>query len=250
MGLPTIYQHIGGGGRQDVPESVGAGARAEASRQRRLCGMSDVTAPQATPDAAAGHDDYASTPHVVTSRYATVREAADVLGVSTETIRRMIRAGKLRAERVHRPQGTAFLVELPDATGHAAEDATDTAPSGRHNAAPEPALPPALLAAEAWARGVVEPLTRTIAEQQAQFSAQAETIGSLRAELAAVRAAETPVAAPQTPPPAEVATEAPEPVPWPYGPQLPSAPWWWRYWPSLLAAGAVLLIVAVLTGPW
>jgi hypothetical protein len=51
---------------------------------------------------------------------------------------------------------------------------------------------------------VVEPLTRTISEQQAQLIAQAETIGQLRAELAAARAPESPVAAP---------TAAPAPYP-------------------------------------
>jgi hypothetical protein len=49
-------------------------------------------------------------------------------------------------------------------------------------------LPPALQAAEAWARGVIEPLTRTIAEQQQQLVSQAETIGRLTAELEATAA--------------------------------------------------------------
>ena len=145
--------------------------------------MSDVTdanaSCQATPDATA----HATMPQAETSRYATVREAADFLGVSTETIRRMIRSGRLRGEKVHRPQGTAFLVELPDATGEATCDITNGATAGRHDATSDQALPPALLAAEAWARGVVEPLTRTIAEQQLQLVSQAETIGRQSAEL-------------------------------------------------------------------
>jgi excisionase family DNA binding protein len=177
--------------------------------------VSDVTTPQAAPDAAAGRDEHATTPLGVTSRYATVREAADELGVSTETIRRMIRAGRLRAERVHRPQGTAFLVELPAATGQATQDATDATALGRHNATPEPVLSPALLAAEAWARGVVGPLTETIAEQQRQLISQAETIGALRAELDALRAQHG------TPEPSG-STERPA------LPTEPSAPWWRR----------------------
>jgi hypothetical protein len=81
----------------------------------------------------------------------------------------------------------------------------------RHDATPDQALPPALLAAEAWARGVVEPLTRRIAEQQHQLLSQAETIGTLRAELAALRSA--------------------------------GRVRWYRRWRSWLAAGLVVAVV-------
>ena len=122
--------------------------------------MHEATDHTRTAEAAGDATAHTTTSQAVTSRYATVREAADVLGVSTETIRRMIRAGRLRAERVHRPQETAFLVELPDATVEATQDTMGDVTLGCHNAAPGQSLSPALLAAEAWARGVVEPLTK------------------------------------------------------------------------------------------
>src|SRR5437868_876390 len=53
----------------------------------------------------------------------TVAEAAAILGVNVVTVRRMIKRGQLEAERVHRPQGSAYLVTLP---GHGAPDGTPT----------------------------------------------------------------------------------------------------------------------------
>ncbi|HSH82842.1 MAG TPA: excisionase family DNA-binding protein [Herpetosiphonaceae bacterium] len=44
----------------------------------------------------------------------TIREAAQRLGVSTDTIRRQIRRGELTATRVHRGQGSVLYVEIPD----------------------------------------------------------------------------------------------------------------------------------------
>jgi excisionase family DNA binding protein len=44
---------------------------------------------------------------------ASVLEAAAILGVSPTTVRRMVRAGTLQAERVLRPQGHMFVVLLP-----------------------------------------------------------------------------------------------------------------------------------------
>jgi excisionase family DNA binding protein len=43
----------------------------------------------------------------------SVLEAARLLGVSPTTVRRMVRAGTLRAERVLRPQGHTFVVLVP-----------------------------------------------------------------------------------------------------------------------------------------
>jgi len=43
----------------------------------------------------------------------TVSEAAEALGVSHMTARRMIQRGQLEAERVLRPQGSAYFVLLP-----------------------------------------------------------------------------------------------------------------------------------------
>jgi excisionase family DNA binding protein len=54
----------------------------------------------------------------------TVRQAGARLGVSPTTIRRMIAAGELRAEREHRPQGARWIVLLDTET-----DAPHHAPS-------------------------------------------------------------------------------------------------------------------------
>jgi hypothetical protein len=80
--------------------------------------------------------------------------------------------------------------ELPDATDLATPAAAGVVMVGRPNATAEPSLPPALRATEAWARGVIEPLTRTIAEQQQLLIRQAEALGRLSsaAEAAAAEA--------------------------------------------------------------
>ena len=141
----------------------------------------------------------------------------------------MIRAGRLRAERVHRPQGTAFLVELPNATAEVAQDAMGDVSVGHHNATPGQPLSPALLAAAAWARGVVEPLSKTIAEQQQQLVSQAETIGRLTAENETLRAAQAALGT-------RTAPQSVETAPGPFSGQL-------HEW--IAAAVAVLAIVIV-----
>jgi excisionase family DNA binding protein len=44
----------------------------------------------------------------------TISEAARVLGVSVDTVKRRITAGQLAAHREARPQGSRWIVELPD----------------------------------------------------------------------------------------------------------------------------------------
>lgn len=59
----------------------------------------------------------------------TVRQAGARLAVSPTTIRRMIAAGELRAEREERPQGARWIVMLPaasDAPHHAPPRTGDT----------------------------------------------------------------------------------------------------------------------------
>src|SRR3954447_11088056 len=70
-------------------------------------------------------DGTASTGHV-TSQQVTVAEAAAILGVSVVTVRRMIKRGQLEAQRVIRPQGSAYVVTVPmHGTGNA-QDAPPT----------------------------------------------------------------------------------------------------------------------------
>ena len=99
---------------------------------------------------------------------------------------------------------------------------------------------------------MVEPLTRTIAEQQHQLVSQAETIGRQSAELEraasiavklsdeldAVKAENHALLARTGPPSAEPATDAP-------------APWWRSWWVWLVLLPLVLvtgLVVAVVLG--
>jgi hypothetical protein len=100
---------------------------------------------------------------VVTTAPVTIEQAAAILGVSASTIRRRIKAGSLRVEEARRPQGVVWLVHLPPGTGPASETATvDTAP-----------------------------VTTTASSSQPAgdaIAAQAEMIGTLRAENDALEA--------------------------------------------------------------
>src|SRR5215212_2953684 len=104
-----------------------------------------------------------------TSQRVSVPEAATLLGISVATVRRRIRAGQLRAETVHRPQGKAYVVVL--GSDHGERSATDqqVGTTARLTQSPGHAL-------AVWSATVLVPLVTTIAEQ-------AETIGTLRAEV-------------------------------------------------------------------
>jgi excisionase family DNA binding protein len=160
----------------------------------------------------------------------SIHEAAVMLGVSPTTVRRWVASGRLRSERYERPQGAVVRVFLgpeqatsdgvvrgqvppvqvpPDAPPRAAED-----------------VPPALTA---WLSAVLAPVLAELSISRQQLVSQAETIGELRAQLAAG----TQI----SPLEASGATVAPDPT---WG--LP-----WSRWPRGWIAGAatVLAIVAV-----
>ncbi len=114
---------------------------------------------------------------------ATLPEASRLLGVSESTVRRMVKAGRLEAERVLRPQGHVWMVMVP---------LPSTEPSaGSHQAsAREGEQPSSGDALATWTRSVLEPLVvelslmRQANERQAgQLISQAETIGRTTAEL-------------------------------------------------------------------
>jgi len=131
----------------------------------------------------------------VTFQQVTVSEAADILGVSTQTVRRMIRRGQLEGERVHRAQGSAYVVRLPDSAAAGDMDATATQqPSpnvSRSNATDQPAPAEAMVSLIQTTIGtVLGPLVgelaasrQTIERQAEQLVGQAETIGRQSAEL-------------------------------------------------------------------
>src|SRR5688500_12856491 len=103
----------------------------------------------------------------------TLREAAEVLGISLNTLRRRIAAGQVQAENVHRPQGHVWQIYWHGAPTqeHRAPDTMQE--DGAGTVQPSP---PALAQAEAMAaytRSLLEPLVQTIERQ-------AETIADLR----------------------------------------------------------------------
>ena len=122
-------------------------------------------------------------------------EAAGILGVSTQTVRRMVKRGRLEGQRVHRPQGSAFLVSLPAEDGAGDTDATATQqPAGNvsRSKRQEQAGTPELMAA--WSETFLGPIMARMAEQETTIREQAETIGREAAELAALRAQSTTLA--------------------------------------------------------
>ena len=165
-----------------------------------------------------------------THRFVPVAEAARMLGLSATTIRRKIDAGELEAERVVRPQGTAFLVKVPwDAPPRAGDapaspqDASETnrdAPGGAEQFT-SVVLP---LIAQ------IDGLRLAVERQAEQLVSQAETIGRQSAELRHARARIAEL------------EPAPDPFPRPSPPSPNAEPSRWRRW-WLAVAGAVLVLV-------
>jgi excisionase family DNA binding protein len=104
----------------------------------------------------------------------TVAEAAAILGVSTATVRRMVKRGQLEGQRVIRPQGSAFVVMMPAHASGITEDTTATQQSAgvtsRDNASPVAQL-------TAWSETFLVPLVAALERSQATVREQAETIG-------------------------------------------------------------------------
>jgi hypothetical protein len=139
----------------------------------------------------------------------TVAEAADILGESTATVRRMPKRGQLEGERVLRPQGSVFVVRLPAESTHASDTAGD-ASSTLHETGVMPrdnASAGAQLAA--WSETFLVPLVAALERSQVTVRAQAETIGRQSAEIEALRSA-------------QVSRE----------PSTPLRRLWARWWPS------------------
>src|SRR5688572_11968887 len=132
----------------------------------------------------------------------TLSEAARILGVSESTVRRLVKAGKLEAERVLRPQGHVWMVMVPAPSMDPPEDPPRWIGASPANPPEQPAASPALAA---WMRSVLEPLAaelgtsrqriedlgRENGRQSAELERAASTIVSLGDELAAERAKST-----------------------------------------------------------
>ena len=124
-----------------------------------------------------------------THRFVPVAEAARILGLSATTIRRRIDAGELEAERVVRPQGTAFLVKVPADAPPRAEEAPGTHQDAPGTLQQEPAGTTSLAAVLAPLVAQLAAAGETIERQADQLVHAAEERGRLTAELEAERAA-------------------------------------------------------------
>jgi Helix-turn-helix domain len=120
----------------------------------------------------------------------TIEQAAALLGLSTSTVRRRIRAGLLRVEEVRRPQGVMRLVYLPDDVDPAVTQVSEV--TGVAATAPVTGSHEAMIA---YTQALLDPLVAALERSQATVKEQAETIGELRATLSTLTAPESPLAA-------------------------------------------------------
>ena len=122
----------------------------------------------------------------------SIDQAAAVLKVSPSTVRRWVKEGRVRSERVTTPQGHAFRVYL-DRQVPPLEGSTPPAgeapsvPSDREEAAPfmDPAAPPSMERAEAMVKyneALIAPLVAELAGTRIQLVAQADRIAELARE--------------------------------------------------------------------
>jgi excisionase family DNA binding protein len=156
-----------------------------------------------------------------------VAEAAARLGVTVVTVRRMIKRGELEAERVLRPQGSAYLVTLPPAAAHGTEDGTVTE-TPTQNVSRTQGTATELMAA--WSTAVLAPLVAELAVSRQRIEDLSAQVGELRAENRALEA-----------------RTAPQSVEPPTGASLLFLRRQWL-WVAVLA-GFVVLIVTVLAWP-
>ena len=98
-----------------------------------------------------------------------------MLGVSESTVRRLVKAGKLEAERILRPQGYVWMVMVPAPSG-------ETLPGSHQVATAAGTHPPAMDALATWTRTVLEPLISELGLSRQTIERQAEQIAGLREE--------------------------------------------------------------------
>jgi excisionase family DNA binding protein len=110
----------------------------------------------------------------------SVAEACRILNVSDSTLRRLLRAGRLEAQKVERPQGHVWLVKVPAPTSTSSED-----PPNQLGAADgHPPVPPAADAMVSLIQTtigtVLGPLVGELAASRQTIERQAEMIAELR----------------------------------------------------------------------
>jgi len=111
----------------------------------------------------------------------TVAEAAARLGVTVVTVRRMIKRGELEAERVLRPQGSAYLVTLHEEGAHGTGNGTATEPPAQNVSRTQGS---AMELMAAWSTAVLAPLVAELAVSRQRIEGLALEVGALRAEIA------------------------------------------------------------------
>jgi excisionase family DNA binding protein len=118
-----------------------------------------------------------------THRFVPVAQAARILGLSPTTIRRKIDAGELEAERVVRPQGTAFLVRVASDEPLRTEEtpATPQDVPGTNQDAPAGTEQLATVVIPLIAQ--IDGLRQTVDRQADTIRDQAERLGRQGAEL-------------------------------------------------------------------
>jgi hypothetical protein len=143
---------------------------------------------------------------------ATLPDAARILGVSKSTVRRLVKAGKLEAERILRPQGYVWMVMVPAPSMEIQDEPPMWIPPLPANPPEAPTTPPALVT---WMTSVLEPLVVELGTSRQRIEELAREIGRLMAERDLARAGlsaaeETVMAAraPESPPVAPTAMAA------------------------------------------
>lgn len=109
--------------------------------------------------------------------YLSIEEAAKRLGVSSDTVRRRIKRGDLRAEKQKGPYGYCWMI--PESEIRIAQEITEVVPVNR-----PVAIPDLVDAIAARLDGKLSEALSTLAEEQARTRAEVE---ALRQELAATR---------------------------------------------------------------
>jgi excisionase family DNA binding protein len=142
----------------------------------------------------------------------SVTEACRILNVSDSTFRRLLRAGRLEAQKVERPQGHVWLVKVPAPTGTSSEDPPNQLGVADSHPPAAPAADAMVSLIQTTIGTVLGPLIGELAASRqaneqlsSQLVRQAETIGQLRAENRALLAS----TAPQTVEPTTAATRQP-----------------------------------------
>jgi hypothetical protein len=148
-----------------------------------------------------------------------------MLGVSPSTVRRWVKEGRLRSQKVTTPQGYVFRVHLPaePAPAPAAAPAMEDVKAGAPAPSAEPAVALSMERAGAMAvynASLIAPLVAELSETRVRLVAQAEEVGSLRAQLAAANERIRMLESPEPEP-----TPIPEPTP--PGPDGREPQGWW-----------------------